>query len=327
MRAVVLLLVTAFTAIAAFPADAGGGVSSLRELQWLAPDSDRVQALTTMRAECFGAPSGSGDADAAAAGRIVFRSPLLLGGPAAHNRMSCQTCHVNGHDNPDFHIQGLSGAPGTADVTSKLFSKTRGDGVFNPLPIPSLLHISRIERPGEPDRIPGLEVFVHGVIVDEFQGARPARTVFDALLAYVLALDQEACPEPLVVPLRLGDDLDLIRGGAVSVEAAIQRRDTALADFLLISLRDLLGQVKERFELPGLENPRAILADLSHALGGLRDTLATMPAEAAIQAWRLRLDAAEPELRMFESRSLYEPDLVRMRLSEGRTADPGGPDS
>ncbi|MGF7473737.1 hypothetical protein WFJ45_23635, partial [Salmonella enterica subsp. enterica serovar Minnesota] len=74
--------------------------------------------------------------DSARIGRAAFNSPLLLGGQAARAGLSCASCHRNGRGNPDFHFPGISGAPGTADVTASLLSSHRGDGQFNPKPIP-----------------------------------------------------------------------------------------------------------------------------------------------------------------------------------------------
>lgn len=317
-RGRILGLALAFLACAAGAMDVD---LPLRNAAWLAPGSDTIVALTRAPAECFRAPVDAARASAAEAGRIVFRSPLLLGGPAAKSGLSCQTCHINGHANPDFFSEGLSAAPGTADVTSHLFSKTRGDGVFNPKKIPSLLDIPRTRRAGEADRIPGLEPFVHGVIVDEFQGAEPAPPVFEALLAYVSALDRSACPEQGIIPIRLANDLDLMRSGATALHTAAIRGDAALADFLLVSLRSLLGEIHERFERPGLDEPRAILRSLSRDLGDLRGTASMVP---ALSAWRTQLEAAESVLQRFESRSLYNPAVIRKVLSKAEAPQSAG---
>lgn len=302
MRAAALVL-------AAVVCSAQAAELPLREARWLAPGSDVVAALTTAPAECF-RPADLTRAAAAEAGRIVFRSPLLLGGPAAKSGLSCQTCHVNGHRNPDFFIEGLSGAPGTVDVTSSRFSKSRGDGIFNPKKIPSLLEVAS-PRPGQ--TLAHTTSFVHGVIVDEFQGWEPAPSVFNALLAYVSALDAVACPEPRIVAIRLSDELALIRRGALALGEALDRGDVALADFLLVSLRSLLGQVHERFESPGLEQPRSTLIGLSRELGGLRESLSAAPTQAktALSAWRQQFEREETSLLPFEPRSLYNPALVR----------------
>lgn len=288
----------------------------LRNAQWLAPGSDMVAALVNAPAECFRRPADSGEAVLADAGRIVFRSPLLLGGPAARSGLSCDSCHVNGHANPTFYIAGLSSSPGTVDVTSSRFSATRGDGIFNPRRIPSLTEPVGTSPPS--DRAAHLERFVHGVIVDEFQGWEPAPTVLSALLAYVSALDSDACPQNQFAPVRLKDDIALINSGVRSLDSALQRGDAALADFLLASLRSLLGSMHERFELPGLETPRAILIGLSGELGDLRELLPARPREAqsGIRAWQLRLHTDASALERFESRSLYDTQRLKAQIAE-----------
>ncbi|MGQ0619430.1 MAG: hypothetical protein ACT4QA_05865 [Panacagrimonas sp.] len=290
-------------------ASVGATELPLREAAWLGPESNPVAALSTAPAECFRPPRDRTRAVVAEAGRIVFRSPLLLGGPAAKAGLSCHSCHINGHANPDFFIEGLSRAPGTVDVTSSRFSRTRGDGIFNPKIIPSLVDQARARktRPADHDK-----TFVHGVIVDEFQGWEPASAVFDALLAYVSALDPGACPETRVVALTLGDDLTLIRRGAAALAGALDRGDLALADFLLVSLRSLLGQVHERFGLPGLEPARAMLIELSRDLGDLREPAPTV---AALAVWREQLDQITTRLLPLQARSLYNPEVLRAAVA------------
>ena len=90
------------------PASADDGLSTLT--RWLAPGADVVARLTRSPGECL-AP---GDDDQAryliAIGRAAFRTPFLLGGQAARGGLSCNACHIDGGDNPDFFLRGLSGA-------------------------------------------------------------------------------------------------------------------------------------------------------------------------------------------------------------------------
>ena len=156
----------------------------LRALRWLAPGTDRVAALTTQPSECL-PPAAIGDR-AVEVGRAAFRSPLLLGGQASRAGLSCNACHLQGRGNPDFAFPGLSGAPGTADVTSSLFSSHRGDGIANPVPIPDLSAANhKISR--DPAS-PALADFINGLVVDEFDGAPPPPAVRAGLAAYVRAL-------------------------------------------------------------------------------------------------------------------------------------------
>jgi hypothetical protein len=124
-------------------------------------------------------------------GRVAFESPVLLGGAASRTGLSCGACHINGRGNPGFFIKGVSGEPGTADVTSSILSKTRGNGVFDPKPIPdiSLRDSGQIrDRRGQPFRDK-----VHGLIAEEFDGGEPEPQVFEAVLAYLDGLDPSAC--------------------------------------------------------------------------------------------------------------------------------------
>ena len=290
----------------------------LSEARWLLPGPQRLISLSTAPVECYKAPADAQDRIAAEIGRIAFRTPLLLGGPAAKAGLSCQSCHVNVHDNPAFHLDGLSGAPGTVDATSDLFSKTRGDGVFNPIPIPSLIERVRLRRQQGAEGQAAIARFVHGVVVDEFQGAAPTPAVFDALLAYVGSLDPSACPTPAVQPIRLQDDWQTIERGALSLQAAMDRSDTAVADFLIIALRSLLGHIHQRFELPGLKPAQTRLLDLSQELGRIREQNLNAPqdANAALKRWRDRLAGSGKLLARYESRSLYDAGQLEALLGK-----------
>ena len=113
---------------------------SLRALRWIAPQADAVKALTIAPVACETPPPRMPDGQSLklTLGRIAFESPALLGGAAARMGLSCSSCHINGRGNADFFIAGVSGAPGTADVTSSLFSKVRGNDALDPVPIPDL---------------------------------------------------------------------------------------------------------------------------------------------------------------------------------------------
>ena len=72
-------------------------------------------------------------------------------------------------------------------------SSHRGDGIFNPKPIPDLagdpakLKISRDPRKTD------LRTFIHGLITQEFDGPEPPPAVLDGLAAYVRSLSPDAC--------------------------------------------------------------------------------------------------------------------------------------
>ncbi len=161
MRIVGVALAAAF--LASFPAGAeepsarAPQVDELQGAQWLAPGADVVKALAETPGECLKPAAEAETALLVEAGRTAFRSPLLFGGPAARSGLSCNSCHLDGHDNPDFFVPGLSGAPGTVDVTSSLFSKVREDGVFNPIAIPTLVGASAKTSFGKTSPKPSIE--------------------------------------------------------------------------------------------------------------------------------------------------------------------------
>ena len=86
-------------------------------------------------------------------------------------------------------------------------SSHRGDGIFNPKPIPDLagdpakLKVSR--DPGKDD----LKRFIHGLITQEFDGPEPPPAVLEGLAAYVRSLSPPACKGQKSTPIRLASNL------------------------------------------------------------------------------------------------------------------------
>ena len=125
---------------------------ALREASWLAPEG-RLEALASepdvSRAKLHQAALASdlrdqftspmALRDALLTGEALFKAPLLLGGQAAKAGLSCHSCHVNGRGNPHFQHAAISGAPGTADTTHSFFSKTLGNQIAEPKPIPAMM--------------------------------------------------------------------------------------------------------------------------------------------------------------------------------------------
>ena len=291
-------------AVAAAPADV-----PVRALRWLAPGTDRIAALTTQPTECL--PAAAIGDQAVEIGRAAFRSPLLLGGQASRAGLSCNACHRQGRGNPDFSFPGLSGAPGTADVTSSLFSSHRGDGIANPVPIPDLSAAThKISR----DRAsPALADFINGLVVDEFDGAPPPAAVRAGLAAYVRALSPSACPTRAVEPLTLATTLADADRSVVAAQAALASGDRETAAAMLLAARSQLGLVNERFAGAALANDRALLrradADLAAALSPVRRGDA-----AQLSAWRVTLPGWRATLAAHENQSLYNPAQLARAL-------------
>ena len=277
----------------------------IREARWLAPAS-LFESLSREPAECLVVPRDPAERRAAAIGRIAFRAPLLLGGQAARAGMSCATCHRNGRANPGFLFPGLSGAPGTADVTSSLMSSHRGDHIINPKPIPDLggprapLKVSR--DPSDP----ALAHFIHGLIVEEFDGPEPSAEVLAGLAAYVRALRPEGC-RGADEPIRLGDRLHEVDNAVTLARAS--KGDTSR--LLLAAARSTLGAIDERFRLPGLGRDRDTLRAADATLAAIR------LGRAGFDTWARTWPAQRRALLEDESRSLFSPALLRKALAQG----------
>jgi hypothetical protein len=230
----------------------------IREARWL-QTSELAEDLTREPAECRSRYANVALERSAEIGRIAFGAPLLLGGQAARVGLSCSSCHRNGRTNAHFHFPGISGEPGTADVTASLMSSHRGDGVFNPKPIPDLagdpakLKISRDSQKDD------LKRFIHGLITQEFDGPEPPPSVLDGLVAYVRSLSPTACKASSVSEVRLSTMLDDTDIAVRLAEESNLARDEATARVLIAAARSTLGKIDERFQLPGGENSRAVL--------------------------------------------------------------------
>lgn len=277
----------------------------IREARWLR-SPDIVTDLTVLPAECLDLPDEPRQRESIAIGRAAFRSPLLLGGQAARAGLSCASCHRNGRSNPHFRFPGISGEPGTADVTASLMSKRRGDGVFNPKPIPDLagdpakLKVSR--DPARKD----LERFIHGLIVEEFDGPKPPPAVLDGLAAYVRWLSPGACPRGGQTPVTLDNAVFEVDTAVELAERALQRGDAPTARVLLASARSGLGRIDERFT-----DARSRV--LLRAADGELRLLQQSPAYSAdrFERWRRTWTARKLQLRSAGTKSLFVERVLR----------------
>lgn len=272
-----------------------------RAASW-ARSADRLAALTTQPAECLRPAADAEMARAVAVGRVAFRTPTLLGGAAARAGMSCAACHSNGRRNAHFYVEGLSDAPGTADVTSSITSSHRGDDIFNPLPIPDLAHPAKIGRdPADP----ALDRFVRSVITQEFDGPPPPPAAFAALLAYVRALTP--CAPEHEVPIDLAAALDDVARAVAAAQQALASGDADTARLMLGGARAALEEISQRYPGPVFATERAGLVRASVELGEVQARLEPNPAEAARRLLRWRL--APPlvaALHQGADRSLYD---------------------
>jgi hypothetical protein len=297
-----------------------GPALALDDIHWLDPDADRAAALTTAPAECLAMPADPEQAWRVALGRVAFHSPVLLGGLAARSGMSCDTCHQNGHGNEAFFIAGVSGPPGTADVTSALFSQTRGDDILNPVPIPDLTDAGGKARFGTMRPATDLHSFVHSVAVDEFQGKEPIPVVADGLVAYVAALKTSACPATASIALTVQGAADDMARTYEVLLAALDQDDRRAADFVLLSLNASLGRLAQRF--PDTDESARTLPALGHDLNAIRPLIQgdRRAARLALAAWRARLDSLLQALAL-RTDSLFALDNVRRWLGTQKVSD------
>lgn len=287
---------------------------SLRALRWIAPTSDRVSVLTMAPVDCESRETEPPSADGLSAlqdkvdlGRIAFESPGLLGGAAARMGLSCSSCHINGRGNRDFFVEGVSGAPGTADVTSSLFSKVRGNGAFDPVPIPDLA-----ARDGKQIRDRKSEAFrdkVRGLIVEEFDGQPPPAYVFEAVLAYLDSLDVRHCAEPAArATVDFLDDFTAVVSAAALVSQRAAPSDVTL--FYIRAARERLERMHERY--PASRDVLAGLETLSQEFAAAADAIRAGGEPKRFSSDRI-LKLAGPLVRGANT-SLYNPETLRAAL-------------
>ena len=276
----------------------------LRAMQWLKiadgpaniAAANMVDAVNYTPNICLPANVGN----LALEGEILFRTPRLLGGQAAKARMSCQSCHINGADNPNFHFPNASGAPGTADVSNSFFSAKGGNGSFDPVTIPDLSAAGKISR----DRPKELENFLANLIVTEFAGDVPNRDMLVALAAYNRALKTCAAGDIQRQP-NLATDVKLVDNAMVFAGARLANNDPEMAYMLIAGARDIMGLIHERFVSENLSGQRAELQRLSVAARDIGRIENADKRQKAITLWRDEFSKLSSILRDKEALSLY----------------------
>jgi hypothetical protein len=289
--------------LAAVLALAAAGPSStilLREQAWTFP-ATLAYDMTHAPAECSAANAG-----AAEIGRALFRSPALLGGPAARAGLSCNACHSSGRVNARFLLPELSNRAGAADVTSEWSSKTRGDGIVNPVDIPDLAGLAQRAAFGQA-RDPSLEHFVHGVIVEEFQGPDPPAQAFEGVLAYLRGLD--ACRMEMA-PVTLAGAAADVRRALAAAESA----DDETAKLVLLAAQDAMGRIVERLPARRFARDRSGLEALSRELGAMRNGDVAAAMQIALPGWRARFDGVVARLSRRERQTYFDQRTLRRAL-------------
>lgn len=274
-------------------------VPLLQSLRWTQPGAE-IEAITTQSPACLAIDER--DRAKVQAGMALFNTPTLLGGQAAKAGLSCASCHVNGRDNPHFLLPSLSGAAGTADVTSSFFSAARGNSVHDPVRIPDLAQPGKISR-AQGD--PALEGFIRNLIVEEFSGLEPRPATLSALATYVRAIrpcqDNAGAQER-----RLSDQLDLIEVAIEGASAMERLGETSTAKLAIASARHQLGLIDERYSASHFRAERKLLLDASTRLQIIAETNDRTTIPASLTSWKQLFDRKTvPRLIAGEPRSLY----------------------
>ncbi len=280
----------------------------MRALVWIARGHE-FDALAYQPATCPDAAAGDARL---AAGRALFNAPGLLGGQAARAQISCASCHANGRTNAHFFLEGVSSAPGTADVSSSFFSIARANARFDPRPIPDLTMPGKIPRDPASGK---LEHFLRGLIVEEFAGHEPSPQTLATLAAYVRSL--RPCADRASEARRLQGQLDLVRDSVEGARWMAERHEIAAAVVLTSAARHQLGLIDERFAQPGLAGERRMLLLASRELQPIAEAQAPDPRR--LSEWLDRFETRiAPRLMRAEPRSLYQPDRLAKWLAVSR---------
>ena len=275
------------------------GEKKLQALVWIAPGHE-ASALTRQPTTCLGDAQSD---PAVMAGRALFNAPQILGGQAARAGISCASCHSNGRRNAHFQLSGISDGPGTADVSASFFSIARGNGAFDPKPIPDLALPGRISR-DRPSR--ALEDFMRGLIVEEFSGHPPGDAALGDLAAYVRAI--KACPGADAEPIRMASRIGLVRDSIRAAARAAAAGDDRTAVRLTAAARWHLGLIDERLAPSGHAGARQALLKASRRLQVIGD--GTIAPEALLDVLAWFDQQAAPRLLAAEKSSLYQPAAV-----------------
>lgn len=278
----------------------------LRAARWL-PADRQAHALAYEPVECLATSTDENKRRSALIGRTAFRTPLLLGGQAARAGLSCDSCHRNGRGNTDFMFPRLSGAPGTADVTSSLMSSHRGDGVANPTIIPDLAGPENSRKISRDENDHALEKFIRGLIVEEFDGAEPSDMTIVGLANYVRMLSPTACTENAEQKVRLQSRLSEVRDAMQAAQFALDDNDNATARLMVTSARSSLGTINERYASDELAKDRRLLRDADLELAAIQSAIDLEAGDISLKiiTWQSKMPRWTKILEQHESISLF----------------------
>ena len=292
----------------------------IRSARWIAPGADKARQLSEKPSECLAKSRTPDLAYQVEVGRAAFNTPLLLGGQASRAGLQCESCHRGGRTNPYFFFPHVSGLPGTADVTTSVFSSHRGDGIDNPKPIPDLSGPRNLLKVSRDPKNLDLRIFIHGLVTEEFDGAEPPPAVLDGLAAYVRSLRPEACPPNPTAPIRMQSVMADATRAMHAAEAAIARNDAATAVLMVASARSQLGLVYERYQSPALSEDRAFLREADLDLAAIQNNLRAGNAMAAMRLalWPGEAAILTKKLQASEDKSLFNPVKLAAAVRRAR---------
>jgi hypothetical protein len=278
-------------------------------MRWLAPGADASAMLTRRPTECLAEPTDAETLYLVELGRAAFRTPLLLGGQGARAGLSCESCHRGGRNNPEFAFPGVSGAPGTADVTTSVLSSHEMNSVHGAKPIPDLSGPKSALKFDQAPASGQLEGAIDRIITREFDGNEPPPAVLKGLGAYVRALSPGACPptpsEPVTAEATIAD----VRRAVAAAIAAIDHHDAPSAVLMVEAARSQLGDIDERYRGEALAPVRQALALASAELDAAQADVVPRPADtrAALVIWLARAPGWSSTVLAAEPQSLYAP--------------------
>jgi hypothetical protein len=278
-------------------------------MRWLAPGVDASVVLTRRPTECLVMSNDAETAYLVELGRAAFRTPLLLGGQGARAGLSCESCHRDGRNNPDFDFPGVSGAPGAADVTTSVLSSHEMDSVHGARPIPDLSGPKSALKVDQDPASAALEGAIDRIITREFDGNAPPAAVLKGLAAYTRALSPAACPSTAIEPVTATQVLADVRRTARAAIAALDHRDGPSAILMIEAARSQLGDIDERYRGEALAPERRALSLASTELDAAQVDVTSRPdqARAALVIWLARAPAWSSAVLAAEPQSLYAP--------------------
>jgi hypothetical protein len=301
--------IPAFLILGASIVAATGADFPIKEAKWLSPES-RLTGLSSSLQECAAQPNTS-ERRAYSAGAVAFRTPLLLGGQAARAGLSCASCHENGRVTAGFQFPGLSGRPGTADVSSSIMSKTRGDGLFNPKPIPDLA--------ADPPKIsrdsasPALRAFIRSLIVDEFDGPEPDAAILDGLATYVRALSDTQCDTKSRSLITLSSHLAELNRSQAEAEHFASNKNPNAAWLMIAGSRTLLSKINDRYPTEQLRAFRGEIVAVDRQLQRLQTSIRSGE-KADFGPTNRQIEKMGARLASRLSLSLYDPKRLAQAL-------------